>query len=213
MHKLRVVSIGSSLVALLAAPLAHAEEGEFQLGLATPFLVYQSVTNETDPEDTDVSTTTWGITHEVLGEIGYGITPSLIVGGLFKLGGTSSSTEVDGEDSDSSTFSLLLGPKLDYVISPGDKVQPFVGGVIGYLSSSTSTSFGDIDNKSSQSGFEFMARGGVRIFPGKEFSIDPWLGLSYFTGSNEDEGDDGNSVDTDVSRLRLGVFLGLSGWL
>lgn len=209
MHKLRVVSIGSSLVALLAAPLARAEEGEFQLGLATPFLVYQSVTQETDPEDTDVSTTTWGITHEVLGEIGYGITPSLLVGGLFKLGGTSSSTEVDGEDSDSSTFSLLLGPKLDYVISPGDKVQPFVGGVIGYLSESSSS--GD-DFESTTSGFEIMARGGLRIFPGKEFSIDPWLGLSYFTGSTENDFGD-VSTDFDVSGFEIGVYVGVSGWM
>jgi hypothetical protein len=208
MHKLRVVSIGSSLVALLAAPLAHAEEGEFQLGLATPFLVYQKSTVDTEPEETKVSETEWGITHDVVAEIGYGVTPNLVVGGLVKLGGDSETTEIDDEETDSSTFDLLLGPKLDYVLSPGDKVQPFVGGVIGYLS--TSSSAEDFDT--SISGFQFMARGGVRIFPGKEFSIDPWLGLSYFTGSTEVDSDNFNE-DYDTSGFQVGVYLGISGWL
>lgn len=207
MHKLRVVSIGSTLVALFAAPLAHAEEGEFQLGLATPFLVYQKSSVDTDPEQ-NISETTWGITHEVLAEIGYGVTPNLVVGGLVKLGGESTTTEIDDEETDSSTFDLLLGPKLDYVLSPGDKVQPFVGGVIGYLSTSSSTD----DFDTSVSGFQFMARGGVRIFPGKEFSIDPWLGLSYFTGSTEVDGDNFNE-DYDTSGFQVGVYLGISGWL
>ena len=210
MHKLRVVSIGSCLVALLAAPLAQAEEGEFQLGLATPFLVYGSGTVDTEPEETKITTTEWGITHDVVAELGYGITPSLIVGGLVKLGGDSTDTEVGDFDGEESTFDLLLGPKLDYVLMPGDKVQPFVGGVIGYFS--TSTSDDDNDSSVSLSGFQFMARGGVRIFPGKEFSIDPWLGLSYLTGSTEVENDAGNE-DFDTSGFEVGVYLGISGWM
>ena len=190
MHKLRVVSIGSCLVALLATPLVQAEEGEFQLGLATPFLVYTTATIDTEPEETDVSETEWGITHDVVAELGYGITPSLIIGGLVKLGGDSTTTEYGDFEGEQSTFDLLLGPKLDYVIMPGDKVQPFVGGVLGYLSTSTTDEDSDTENK--LSGFQIMARGGVRIFPGKEFSIDPWLGLSYFTGSTEFNSDAGD---------------------
>lgn len=211
MHKLRVVSIGSSLVALLAAPLARAEEGEFQLGLATPFLVYDNYTvdYEAGGEET-TSGTTWGITHEVLAEIGYGITPSLIVGGLVKLGGTSHTVENDDTDIDYDvgSFHLLLGPKLDYVFSPGDKVQPFVGGVVGYFSTSESVE----DAEDTESGFQFMARGGLRLFPGKEFSIDPWLGLSYITGSRDVDNGVTNE-DYDRSGFQLGVYLGISGWM
>jgi hypothetical protein len=175
MHKLRVVSIGSSLVALLATPLARAEEGEFQLGLATPFLVHQSLTGDTEPEETKRSDTTWGIGHDVVAELGYGITPNLVVGGLVELGGDSTTVEFGDVEAESSTFSLLLGPKLDYVFSPGDKVQPFVGGVIGYFNTSA-TDDGDPDETTTFSGFQFMARGGLRIFRAKSSASTPGLG-------------------------------------
>lgn len=211
MQPLRVVCVSACLIGFVSAPLAHAEEGEFQLGLGTPFLGYSSTTQEGDNDyESNTSGMTWGIGHEVFAELGYGITPNLLVGGLLKLGGTSMSTEVDGVDgeTDSGSFDFLLGPKLDYVLMPGDKMQPFVGGVIGYLSSTETIEDTDI----TVSGFQFMARGGVRIFPGKEFSIDPWLGLSYLTGGWEVETEDGSN-DGDASGFELMVHLTLSGWM
>lgn len=213
MQPLRIVCVSSCLIGLAATPLAHAEEGELQLGLGTPFLGYESYTE--DPDDTEETTNsglTWGIGHEVYAEIGYGVTPNLLVGGLLQLGGTSMTSETGDEESDTGTFGFMLAPKLDYVISPGDKVQPFVGGVIGYLNSSTSFEVGDIEADATTSGFLFMARGGLRLFPGKEFSIDPWLGLSYFTGGVEYEGE-GNSVENDLSGYELMVHLTFSGWI
>jgi len=211
MQPLRVVCASACLIGLVSAPMAHAEEGEFQLGLGTPFLGYTSTTLEGDNDfESTTSGVRWGIRHEVFAELGYGITPNLLVGGLLKLGGSSMSTEIEGVDDeiDSGNFDFLLGPKLDYVLMPGDKVQPFVGGVIGYLSFTETN--GDTDN--TVSGFQFMARGGVRVFPGKEFSIDPWLGLSYFTGGWEQENDAGDS-DGDASGFELMVNLTLSGWM
>ena len=213
MQPLRVVCVSACLIGFVSAPLAHAEEGEFQLGLGTPFLGYSSMTE--DPDDTEETTTsglTWGVGHEVFAELGYGITPNLLVGGLVQLGGTSMTAETGDEDTDLGTFQFLLGPKLDYVLSPGDKVQPFVGGVIGYANSSQSLEFGDVETDATTSGFLFMARGGLRLFPGKEFSIDPWLGLSYFTGGIEYEGED-NSVENDLSGWEVMVNLTLSGWM
>jgi len=211
MQPLRVVCASACLIGLVSAPLAHAEEGEFQLGLGTPFLGYSSFTQEGDNDfESTTSGLTWGIRHEVFAELGYGITPNLVVGGLLKLGGSSMTTEVEGVDgeTDSGNFDFLIGPKLDFVLSPGDKVQPFVGGVIGYMSSTESIEDTDI----TLSGFELMARGGLRIFPGKEFSIDPWLGLGYFTGGWEVETDEGSN-DGDASGFELMVNLTLSGWM
>ena len=116
--------------------------------------------------------------------------------------------DADGDETDVSSTGFVLGPKLDYIILPGDKVQPFVGAVIGYQRDSSSVD----DFDTTTSGFAFMARGGVRAFPGKEFSIDPWLGLSYFKGKVEYDLD-GDSTDYDVSDLGLGVYLGISGWI
>lgn len=213
MQALRIVSVSSCLIGLVAAPLAHAEEGEFQLGFGTPFLGYSSTTE--DPDDTEETTTsgfTWGIGHQVHAELGYGVTPNLLVGGLVQLGGTSMTAETGDAETDLSTFQFMLGPKLDYVIMPGDKVQPFVGGVIGYLNSSSSAETDAGEFSSTTSGFLFMARGGLRLFPGKEFSIDPWLGLGYFTGGVENEGED-NSVENDLSQLQFMVYVTLSGWM
>ena len=213
MQPLRIVCVSSCLIGLAATPLAQAEEGEFQLGLGTPFLGYSSYTEDPDNgEESSISGLTWGIGHEVFAELGYGITPSLVLGGLVQLGGTSMTSETGDNEVDSGSFELLLGPKLDFVLMPGDKVQPFVGGVIGYVNSSTSTEFENVETSTSTSGFMFMARGGVRIFPGKEFSIDPWLGLGYFTGGVEYEGED-NSVENDLSGFELMVHLTVSGWM
>lgn len=213
MQALRIVSVSSCLAALVAAPLAHAEEGEFQLGFGTPFLGWSSTTE--DPDDGDerkLSGFTWGIGHQVHAELGYGVTPNLLVGGLVQLGGTSMSVEAGDLEGDQGSFEFMLGPKLDYVIMPGDKVQPFVGGVIGYLNSSDSSEFENVETSTTTSGFLFMARGGLRLFPGKEFSIDPWLGLGYFTGGIEYEGED-NSVENDLSQLQFMVHVTLSGWI
>ena len=213
MQPLHVVCVSSCLIALAATPLAHAEEGELQLGLGTPFLGWSSTTEDPDNGDEQkTSGITWGIGHEVHGEIGYGITPNLIVGGLVQLGGTSMTLEAGDAETDQSTFEFMLGPKLDFVLMPGDKVQPFIGGVIGYLNSSTTTEGDMFETTVTDSGFLFMARGGLRLFPGKEFSVDPWLGISYFTGGRELEGED-SSVENDLSQLQLMVHLTFSGWI
>lgn len=204
-------AIGGLLVLglLLTAQRAQAEEGELQLGLATPFLVYSKATDKLDAGDSKTSGWAWGIGHNVVGEIGYGVTANLNLGGLFQLNGTSGTDEsVNGDKTDFSSTSILLGPKLDYIILPGDKVQPFVGAVIGYQRSKASVE----DFDSTTSGFTFMGRVGLRAFPGKEFSIDPWLGISYFTGSVKNE-TGGASDDHDISSFGTGVYLGISGWI
>lgn len=213
MKVLRIVSVSSCLVGLAAAPLAQAEEGEFQVGLGTPFLGYSSTTLEPDEGDeTTVSGITWGIGHEVHAELGYGITPNLVVGGLLQLGGDSMTQESGDAETDTGSFQFLLGPKLDYVLAPGDKLQPFVGGVIGYLHASDSSENDNTKSETSTSGFLFMARGGLRLFPGKEFSVDPWLGLSYLTGSAESESGD-FKAETDLSQWQLMVHVTVSGWI
>ena len=121
MQPRRVVCVGSCLIGLVATPLANAEEGEFQLGFGTPFLGYGSTSAE--PEDGDETTTsgfTWGIGHSVFAELGYGVTPNLLVGGLAQLGGTSTTDETADEETDNSTFEFLIGPKLALAVDPSE---------------------------------------------------------------------------------------------
>lgn len=217
MQPLRIVCVSACLLGLAASPLAQAEEGEFQLGFGTRFLGYSSTTVEPEEGDeTKTSGFTWGIGHDnpVHAELGYGVTPNLVVGGLVQLGGTSMTEETGDAETDRGTFRFLLAPKLDYVILPGDKVQPFVGGVLGYAHASNSWDNDAGEASTTTSGFLFMARGGLRLFPGKEFSIDPWLALGYFTGSQDtDNPGDGPDFENDLSELQFMVYVTLSGWI
>lgn len=211
----RVHAAGLFSLALMLAPrVSSAEEGEFQLGLATPFLTYSNLTVETEFAGVSAETKTteveWGIQHSVVGELGYGVTPNIVVGGFVQLGGTSGSSEPEGGDEvDSSEFGLLLAPKFDYVFSPGDKIQPFVGAMLGLSMSSQS----EEEAEASLTGFQVLGRFGIRAFPGnKEFSIDPSLMLGYVSASGDVEGG-GLSADLSASGFQIGVFLGVSGWI
>ena len=81
-----ILGLSALLLGLFAAVPAHAEgtEGAIQLALGTPIVTYSSSTTtiEEDPIEieTDVSRTVWGLGNEVAGELGYGLTDSLVLG-------------------------------------------------------------------------------------------------------------------------------------
>jgi hypothetical protein len=201
----------SGLALLTFTTSALAEQGELQAGVATPILLYNKATTETKVGGATAkskgSGTTWGIGNSVLGEVGYGVTPNLVVGGLFQLSGASDNE--DGGGGDASTFSLLLGPKLDYMFLPGDKVQPFVGAVVGL--SHASTSLGN-SAESVETGFQLMGRLGIRAFPNSTFSFDPQLVFGQRWASGETTAMD-TKFDTSASVFQIGVLLGISGWI
>ncbi len=207
------LATGALTAMLMISGVCSAEEGELQLGLATPFLEYESMDAEIEfantTTDLEASGLTWGLRHEVAGELGYGVTPNIVIGGLFQLGGTSSEEQIeDAPETESSEWGFFLGPKFDYMFLPGDKVQPFIGAVLGIAHAKETE--GDVET--SFTAFQIMGRAGVRAFVTNGFSIDPSLAIAYLTGSGEIDNDN-LTADLSGSAFQVGVLVGVSGWL
>jgi len=206
-------AVMSAILASAAPSNAQSTEGAIQLGLSTTLFSYTkgTVTAEVGglESDTDNSTTSWGIRDSAAAELGYGVTDSLVLGGFLQLGGESTTGEPEGQqESESSEFELLLGPKLDFMFSPGQKVRPFVGAMAGLLMVSAD----DEASETSLTGFQLLGRVGVRAFVAPGFSIDPALSLSWFTASGETEFDP-TTIDVSASGVNVGLLIGFSGWV
>lgn len=214
---LRLRRILGSIIALgalsAASPaMAQDTDGALQLGLTTPIFSYTTGSTTTefggDETEIDTSNTTWGLRDEVVGEIGFGLGDSLVLGGILQIGGTSL-TQGEGEDeAESSEFGVLIGPKLDFMFSPGQKVRPFLGAAAGLVLASSEA--GPVET--SVTGFQLIGRAGMRAFLSNGFSLDPALVVSWSTASGEVE-TGGPSADISVSAVNIGVALGFSGWL
>lgn len=206
--------LATSLVfggALLSLPAqAQSTEKAFQVGLLTPIVSYSKQSTDMEDSDTevDVSTTLWGLRSGFSSEIGYGLSDSMILGGLVQIGGNSQEVEFGNVELDASDFSLFLGPKFDYMFMPGSNLRPFVGAVAGLQVSSGENSGVEI----STTAFQGMLRGGVRWFIARGMSIDPGLAFSFNFGSVDVESG-GAERDGSVSGFGIGLVLGFSGWL
>jgi Outer membrane protein beta-barrel domain len=210
-----VVTLGT--LAITCPALAQNIEGAVQLGLGTSFLSYSKASGTVDlpgplgEADIGTSITRWGLSDEggIQLEGGYGINDSMIVGGLFALGGSSTTNTQEGSnDDESSAFNLLLAPKFDYHFSAGQPLQPFVGGAIGLVMAKT-------DNnglESSATGLGLLGRGGLRWFLAPGFSVDPALNLGFQALSGSI--DSGNaSYDLSGTAFTIGLSIGMSGWV
>jgi hypothetical protein len=208
-----VVTLGT--LAITCHAFAQNIDGAIQLGLGTSFLSYSKTSGTVDLplRQTDIGTsiTRWGLSDEggIQLEGGYGINNSMIVGGLFALGGSSTTNTQEGlNDVDSSKFNLLLAPKFDYHFSAGQPLQPFVGGAIGLVMAKT-------DNnglESSATGLGLLGRGGLRWFLAPGFSVDPALNLGFQALSGSI--DSGNaSYDLSGTAFTIGLSIGISGWV
>jgi len=189
-------------------PPGGIPDGAFQLGLYTTFVRYEPLHLEGENGgEQDVSTLTWGLgNNPVALELGYGFTDQLVFGGTLGLGGTSQTIEQGNAESDSSEFAFEFGPKLDFMFSPGAKVNPFIGAQV--LVRLDSSDPGD----TSITSFLFLARIGLRAFLTDTFSLDPALVAGGGIGSGSAEGAAGDQ-DFDVSGFRIGLNLGFSGWM
>jgi hypothetical protein len=166
-----------------AEPMVSSVAGLIQLSLGTSFVQYMAHTYAYDGgASEDVSTTNWGFANNpVLLEGGYGLTPNIIIGGQFKLGGQSDSDGIEGgTTAKRSTFDFWLGPKIDYQFLPTSKFNPFVGAILAVALDSVNF---EGASKTSLTTFNFIARGGFRYFILDQLSIDPVLSLGYGIGS------------------------------
>jgi hypothetical protein len=206
----------ASLVTLSGSALAQDLSGAFQLGLGTGLITYNHATIEYElPVVGDVeyenSRTSWGFHQRggVLLEGGYGLSDSLVLGGLLALGGDSNTIEDDGNDETTvSSFDLMLAPKVDYHFMQGP-LRPFVGGALGLVVQN-----GEVEDATDTSlwGVGMLARAGLRWFAAPGFSVDPALnfGGQFLWGETETGN---NDYDTNSSGFLIGLSLGVSGWI
>jgi hypothetical protein len=189
-------------------PPGGIPDGAFQLGLYTTFVRYSPTHFETDAGgERDDAELVWGLAdNPVVLELGYGLSEQLVFGGTLGLGGTSLNREEGGQEVlDASAFKFELGPKLDFMFSPGAKVNPFIGAqVLLHLESS--------DPDLSALAFLFLARIGLRAFVTDTFSIDPALVAGGGIGSGS-SGEGAAEFDFDITGFRVGLNVGFSGWM
>jgi hypothetical protein len=207
----------ATLVTLSSAAFAQDIQGAVQLGLGTGLITYNKDTVKQDViggghVDIDYARTNWGFhgTSGVVFEGGYGLTDSLVLGGLLALGNDSTEVSTGNNEDTVSTFELLLAPKIDYLFMPASKVRPFVGGALGLVVHNTD--YDDGDTETSLLGVGLLARAGIRWFAAPGFSIDPALnfGGRWLSGDT----DTGNlSYDASSSGYQIGLSLGMSGWI
>ena len=191
-------------------PPGGIPNGAFQLGLSTTLVRYEPLTLEDEAgNEQDNSELFWGIGENPLAlELGYGLSDQLVFGGIVGLGGSSNSV---GENQDESKFTFELGPKLDYMFSPGAKVNPFIGALVLVHLESTTIEQGTTKQEQSATAFLFLARIGLRAFVTDTFSIDPALVAGGGLGSGSVES--GGEFDFDLTGFRIGLNIGFSGWM
>jgi opacity protein-like surface antigen len=232
-----------SIVGLASLISTHASaqniERALQLGLGTNLITYSSASitqnvpagNGTTIEYESVNrTTVWGLgsRNNVTFEGGYGITDSLVLGGMLELGGWSNTTGPDtitaGDPRRTdSMFSLFLGPKLDFMLLPDSVVRPFIGGAIGLVRQSYSIETTNQNNITEPqadfgvTGVGLLARAGIRWFLTPGFSIDPAFVFGFATASGSTGTPVGGGAtrndDTSATGYTLGLRVGFSGWI
>ncbi len=210
---------------------AQTTAGALQLALGTDVVTYTNASGTVQYADVrgDVTTanktTRWGFANlsGVNIEGGYGLGDSLVLGGIVGLGGWSQKQEVTARSVTEnqgtvSQFDLLVAPKLDYMLLPGQSIRPFFGGAVGiqYHNASTEEPVGNaarLNTSTSATGLALMARVGVRFFLTPGFSVDPafmFLWIPTASGSREE----GNlKYDMGANSYTLGLTVAASGWV
>lgn len=192
---------------------AQKTENSFQLGLHTALVSYTKSTLEVDDtgEEADESDVHWGVRRQVRLEIGYGVGPMVVLGGLVVLGGDSQTIKPKGgEEREADDFSAIIAPKLDVLFVPGARVRPLLTLGLGLNVASTDNG----TTETSWLGVAALGRIGLRCFASESFSIDPALALFWTTGSGEGKVD-GQLSDVNLSNsgYSISLELGFSGWL
>lgn len=193
---------------------AQETEGALQLGLGTSVFSYSSASLEAEAQgvtqDLDISTTRWGLSDtQATLELGYGLSDMIVLGGFAQLGGASTTTEIGATESEESSFSLVIGPKIDFMFSPGQTVRPFVGAALGLSSSSTEAGTAE----TSTTALQLLGRVGIRAFLADGFSLDPALTLGWASLLSGDLDLGVADADLSGSAFNIGVAVGFSGWL
>lgn len=237
-HTLTAVTILGFATAFSTHANAQNIQHALQLGLGTNFVTYTSekitqrglLDGGARDRELEDSTTVWGFgsRNAIAFEAGYGLTDSLVLGGILELGGWSNTSGPDpiaaGDPRrTNSMFSLFIGPKIDYMFLPDSVVRPFIGGAVGLVRQSSSqettnqNNITDTDYEIGATGVGLLGRAGIRWFLTPGFSIDPAFVFGFATASGNTGFPEGNGAtrnyDTGVTGYTLGLRVGFSGWV
>ncbi len=211
---------------------AQATGGAWQIGLSTRALSYTKTTITTDGPvfsnfDNGQTSFAWGFGERSnLGlDLGHGLGDNFVLGAFLALQGQAQSQNdrITGRSFRHSEFSLVAGPRLDWLPLPASKVRPFIGVGAGIVrsnhsdDSSTLSTWADPgarpireESPSGMSGWALVSRLGIRWFLNPHFSIDPAL---FFDGSITSDDGDGTGYELRQTNLVFGLGIGGSGWI
>jgi opacity protein-like surface antigen len=137
--------------------------------------------------------------HPLYLELGYGLTPNILLGAILQFAGSSETLEANGGKAPVSDSLWTLAPKFDYQFTPTSRLNPFLGGVVSLtMHDKKSGPYTD-----SRLLFGLGVRGGVRYFVLDQLSFDPSLSLGLNFGSGTQKQDAAQPVEFEDS---------LSGW-
>ncbi len=247
MRKKTLTALMAIGIASIVSSRAQAQTtaGALQLGVGTNFLTYSSanITQHNTPIDNagtlgDLKTiernTTWGLSNRngVSLEGGYGITDSLVLGGILEMGDWSNTTGPDGMSrtvarNKESMFSLFIGPKLDYMLLPESVVRPFFGVALGLvrrtdtrestLLNAAGAAVTTTDSDVGLTGVGLQGRAGIRWFLTPGFSLDPAFVFGFTSASGSISVPAGagatRSYDMSASGYTVGLRVAFSGWI
>jgi hypothetical protein len=215
-HAALGVSIVAASLSISLCAAAQSVERALQLGLGTSPVQYTSGTATTtffgQQAEEGFSSFALGLGPEsgVLLEGGYGLSEMVVLGGLLQAGNESVSTEpATGGSLNDSRLDLLIGPKVDLMLSPGRKVRPFLTAAAGL----DFFSYNVADSKTEATGFEANLGLGLRWFAAPGVSFDPALVGGWGMGSGTLSDQAGGIYDYSFSAFALGLRLAVSGWL
>lgn len=148
--------------------------------------------------DSDTKGSYFGFLNQGLGlSVGASIGDMLFIGGRLVLERAQSHDEGD----DSSQLGWALEPFVELMFLDQGPVVPFALAGLGLQGLVDDD--GSSRDKTTFFGFRFG--GGAHIFLAESFSLDPRVEFGWAT-------DVGGEDDVDISRIRFGIVVGLSGW-
>ena len=137
-------------------------------------------------------------------DLGYMVTPNIMVGAYGQYGFASVKNCPSG--SDCSAHDLRFGVQGQYLVSPGEQLDPWFGLGIGYESLAGSVDGAD----GSMSGLEFAnLQAGLDYAVMPDLGVGPFLSMSF--GQYSSQSADGDSSDISQTALHEWLTLGLRG--
>lgn len=183
----------------------------------------QSPGSTVEPQESEASTTTYGLAGSGTG-IGVGVTTGQwLIGARVQFASTTFSRAGGSEDQ---ALSIAFVPRAEVMFGSGAG-RPYFAGLVSVehasttskttVTSNNSAATATFTNEDSSTRYGIGAAFGVHAFVNRSLSIDPEISVlpAWGSGTMKSAGSAGSTVSTDYSlnTLRVLLTVGLSGWI